>query len=670
MIDKSTVDRIFAAADIVEIINDFVTLKRKGVNYQACCPFHNEKTPSFVVSPAKGVFKCFGCGKGGNAVSFVMEHEHMTYVEALKYVARKYGIEVQEKARTEEEVQRNNDRESMMVVSAYAQQYFIDKLHNTPEGRNIGMSYFYERGFTDATIGKFQLGYCLDKPDAFSLQALSEGYKEEFLVRTGLTIKRESGGYYDRFSGRVIFPVHSLSGRVIAFGGRTLRTDKKTAKYLNSPESEIYHKSDSLYGIFFAKKAITQENRCILVEGYTDVISMHQAGIANVVASSGTSLTEGQIKLIKRFTPNVTVLYDGDSAGIKASLRGIDMLLKEGLNVRVVLLPDGEDPDSFARSRGAAEVNAFILEHEEDFLSFKTQLLFGEVKNDPIGRANIIGEVVRSISVIPDEITRSVYIKECSRLMDMDDAVIAREVARRRIGQIDGEAGREVMRNRERKEAYQARQEGEAAAGGERSHAAALQELEKELVSYLLKYGDRNFYFYQPRQEPTPMNVADTIIGEMQADGITFVNPLYRRIYEDYLKVREEVRTQGDGEEAPAEEGKDGTASGRGISINYFINHAEPAVCDFVVDLLSQEDAYRPSRIWTKQDVAVATEADNLGVAVPKAISLYKLQVIDSIIDNLKAELAESGDMEILRRMNALNKSRIAICHKYSRIIM
>ena len=347
MIDRETVDRIYAAADIVEVVSDFVTLKKKGANYQACCPFHSERTPSFIVSPAKGLFKCFGCGKGGNAVTFVMEHEKMTYAEALKYVAKKYGIEVREKELTPEEARRNDDRESMMVVNSWAADYFQHVLHDTDEGLSVGMGYFRERGFTDATVRKFALGYCPAKGDAMTMAALGAGYKEQFLTETGLTIKRETGGYYDRFTGRVIFPVYSISGRVIAFGGRVLKTSDRTAKYLNSPESLIYSKSHSLYGIYHAKNAIVRENFCILVEGYTDVMRMHQTGIENVVASSGTSLTADQIKLISRFTKNITVIYDGDSAGIKASLRGIDMILREGLNVRVVLLPDGEKQTYF-----------------------------------------------------------------------------------------------------------------------------------------------------------------------------------------------------------------------------------------------------------------------------------------------------------------------------------
>ncbi len=432
MIDQATIDKIFDAAHIEEVVGDYVTLKKRGANYMACCPFHSEKTPSFVVSPAKNIFKCFGCGKAGNPVTFVMEHETLGYVDALKLLAKKYNIEVKERELSPEEQQHNNDRESMMVTAAYAQDYFSKTLHTHADGKNIGMPYFAERGFTQKTIEKFQLGYCLDSRAAFSNTALRDGYKKEFLVKTGLSIERDNGDLVDRFYGRVMFPIHSLSGRVIGFGGRTLKTDKTVAKYVNSPESEIYHKSNTLYGVFFAKKAMVQQDKCFLVEGYTDVISMHQAGIENVVASSGTSLTTEQIRLIKRFTPNITVLYDGDSAGIKASLRGIDMLLEEGMSVKTLLLPDGEDPDSFARSRSASEFTAFIDEHEEDFISFKTKILLSDTKNDPIKKAALIGDIVRSISVIPDAIPRSVYIKECSKLMDIGEEVLTSEVAKLR----------------------------------------------------------------------------------------------------------------------------------------------------------------------------------------------------------------------------------------------
>ncbi|MDP4203320.1 MAG: DNA primase, partial [Bacteroidota bacterium] len=413
MIDQITVDKIINAAQIVEVVSDFVTLRKRGVNYLGLCPFHDERTPSFSVSPAKGICKCFSCGKGGNAVNFIMEHEQLSYYEALKYLAKKYHIEVIEKELSAEEIAQKNDRESMLALNKYAQGYFSNILHHSPEGKNVGMTYFHERGFREDIIKKFQLGYSLDQRDAFSAEALGKGYKKEFLVKTGLSIERDGGKIYDRFWGRVMFPVHTLSGNVIAFGGRILKKDEKAAKYVNSPESEIYHKSNELYGIFFAKQSIVKHDRCFLVEGYTDVISMHQSGVENVVASSGTSLTKGQIRMIHRFTENVTVIYDGDAAGIKASIRGIDMLLEEGLNIKVVLLPPGEDPDSFAKSQNASDFIAYIDAHQSDFIRFKTGLLLEEAGKDPIKRAALIGDLVRSIAIIPNSIIRSVYVKEC-----------------------------------------------------------------------------------------------------------------------------------------------------------------------------------------------------------------------------------------------------------------
>ena len=426
MIDRETVDRIYAAANIVDIIGEYVTLKRKGVNYQACCPFHNEKTPSFVVSPSKGVYKCFGCGKGGNAVTFLMEHENITYPEALKMVAKRYGIEVKEKEMTEEEVRRNDDRESMFALNGWAAEYFANYLHRETEGQSVGLAYFRQkRGMTDATIRKFGLGFCPAKGDRMSKDALAAGYKQEFLVSTGLSLQRESdGSLYDRFRDRVIFPVHNISGRIVAFGGRTLRTDKQVAKYQNSPESEIYSKKRELYGLYFAKKAIQQQDFAIMVEGYTDVISMHQAGVENVVASSGTALTQGQIRLIHRFTSNITVLYDGDAAGIKAALRGIDLLLEDGMNVKVVLLPDGEDPDSFARKHNASQFAEFIRQNETDFIRFKTRLLLDDAGTDPIKRSALISDIIRTVAIIPDNIARSLYIRECSTMMEIDEMLL------------------------------------------------------------------------------------------------------------------------------------------------------------------------------------------------------------------------------------------------------
>ena len=655
MIDKATIDRIYAAADIVEVVSDFVSLRKKGVNYQACCPFHNEKTPSFVVSPTKGLYKCFGCGKGGNAVTFVMEHEGMSYVEALKYVAKKYGIEVTERTLTEEEVRRNDDRESMMVLNSWSAEWFKNALHNTPEGKSIGMSYFRHRGFSDEMIQKFGLGYCSGGGDTFTRAALAAGYKEEFLTGTGLTIVRESGGYYDRFSERVMFPIHSMSGRVLAFGGRTLRTDKNVAKYQNSPESEVYSKKQTLYGIFFAKKAIAQLKNAILVEGYTDVISMHQAGVENVVASSGTSLTVEQVKLLRRFTDNVTVIYDGDDAGIKASLRGIDMILREGLSVRVVLLPDGEDPDSFARKHNATQLQEFIREHEEDFITFKARLLMREARGDVIKRAAVVGEMVESIAEIPDAIPRSMYIKECARTMDVDEQLLVSEVAKKRLSATtkDNES-REFIRRQEA--VRRAEIDARAIAGTSAATAgSSIEELEKELVKYLIKYGHEGFDFRDGRTS-VELNVAETIVGELRSNGFVLRNPQYRTIYDTYLDIWQE------------------TGSGVEVPVHYFITHHDAEVCNTSVDLLTADDVYTLSKLWKMHDFSVTSERERLPEALPRAVMLYKSKVIEQLSAELRArlndELPEAEVEDILRRITALSHERTAIAKRLSRLIL
>ena len=444
MIDQATIDRILDAAQITDVVSDFVTLRKRGVNYVGLCPFHDDKTPSFYVSPAKGLCKCFACGKGGNAVHFIMEHEQMSYPEALKYLAKKYGIEIKERELSSEEKMVQSERESLFIVNNFARDYFQNILRNHVDGRSIGMAYFRSRGFRDDIIEKFQLGYCTESHDALAQEALKKGYKKEYLVKTGLCYETDDHRLRDRFWGRVIFPVHTLSGKVVAFGGRVLASATKgvKVKYVNSPESEIYHKSNELYGIYFAKQAIVKQDRCFLVEGYTDVISMHQSGIENVVASSGTALTPGQIRMIHRFTNNITVLYDGDMAGIKASIRGIDMLLEEGMNIKVCLLPDGDDPDSFARKHNATEFQAFIQEHETDFIRFKTNLWFEDAGKDPIKRAELIGNLVQSISIIPEAIVRDVYIKECAQLLHVEDKLLVSEVAKRREVQAEKQAER------------------------------------------------------------------------------------------------------------------------------------------------------------------------------------------------------------------------------------
>ena len=453
MIDQATIDRILDTAQIVDVVSEFVTLRKRGVNYIGLCPFHNEKTPSFSVSPSKGLCKCFSCGKGGNVVHFIMEHEQLTYYEALKWLAKKYNIEIKEKELTAEEKQNQNLRESLFVVNQFAATYFQDILYHNIDGQRIAMTYFRQRGFRDDTIKKFQLGFCTESHNAFATTAIKKGYKEEFLVKTGLCIKRDDGSLRDRFWGRVIFPVHTLSGKVVAFGGRVLNAATKNVqmKYVNSPESEIYHKSRELYGIFYAKQAIVRQDRCFLVEGYTDVISMHQSGVENVVSSSGTALTYEQIRLIHRFTNNITVLYDGDGAGIKASIRGIDMLLEEGMNIKVCLLPDGDDPDSFARKHNATDFQAYINDNEVDFIRFKTNLLMEEAGKDPIKRAELITSIVKSISVIPDAIIRSVYIKECSQLLKMEEKILV-EATAKLIEKAREEKAKEAQRKKYREE--------------------------------------------------------------------------------------------------------------------------------------------------------------------------------------------------------------------------
>src|ERR1700749_382802 len=446
MITKPTIDRIMEAIDIVEVVGEFVQLKKRGAHYVGLSPFANERTPSFTVSPAKGIFKDFSSGKGGSAITFLMELEKFTYPEALKWLAKKYSIEVEETVETIENKEEENHRESLMIVSAYAAKFFHESLLETEEGQNIGLSYFKERGFSNEIIKKFELGYSPDQWEAFTSQALKEGYQQEFLEVSGLSVKRDNGSLYDRYRGRVMFPIHSFTGRVIAFGGRTLKNDKNVPKYVNSPESEIYHKSNILYGLFFAKKAIRDEDNCYLVEGYADVLSVHQAGIENVVASSGTSLTIEQIRLKSRFTKNITILYDGDAAGIKASLRGLDMILEEGLNVKVVLFPDGHDPDSYVRSVGTNAFKTHIDKNRKVFILYKTDILLKEAGTDPIKRADVIREVVESIAKIPDSIKASVFIKDCSHLLQIDERALLSELNKMRLNKAKKDSQQQASR--------------------------------------------------------------------------------------------------------------------------------------------------------------------------------------------------------------------------------
>lgn len=591
MIPQDTVNKILDSAQIVDVVSDFVSLKRRGANFIACCPFHNEKTPSFYVSPAKGIYKCFGCGKSGTAVGFVMEHENMTYVEALKYLARKYGIEVKEKEETPEEIAARQRSESLLLVLDYTEQFFQKSL-DTPEGKSIGYAYFRSRGLEDATIRKYGLGWAPKSGNALATEALSKGYKEEFLTTTGVCIKRHDGSLCDKFYDRVIFPIHSVSGRVIGFGGRTLRSDYKTAnigKYVNSPQSEVYDKSSTLYGIYFAKSEIVRQNKCYLVEGYLDVLSMHQLGITNVVASSGTSLTIPQIRLIKKFTDNVTVMYDGDSAGIHAALRGIDLILKEGLNVRVVLIPDGDDPDSYSRKHSLEEVQSFLKSAEKDFIVFKTDLLLGQAGDDPLNKAGLINDITDTLALVPDQIKRAVYVQMTSQKFGISEDAIYSRITDTRQKMLENErkeAERERMRA-EREEARVNANVAEANAGapseplpvdygepvdgidcgyipegylppeevGEPAAEApeipkmtseegillenpVMAPSEKELLVLILKYGLETLDFetdseYYDKNEK--FTVADFIRDAI--DGREFANTVYRRTYNEYFRL-------------------------------------------------------------------------------------------------------------------------------------
>lgn len=655
MISKNTIERILDAAQIVDVISDFVALKRRGANYTACCPFHNEKTPSFSVSPSKGIFKCFGCGKAGNAVNFVMEHEQLNYAEALKYLGKKYGIEVEEREESPEDIQNRLRSDSLLNVAEFARNFFVESLKKSQSGQAIALSYFKERGFSAETIEKFQLGWSPEGRSAFCDAALKAGYKREFITGTGLGIEREgSGDLIDRFYERVMFPVHSVSGRVIAFGGRTLRTDKSVAKYINSPESEIYIKSKSLYGIYFAKSSITKYQKCYLVEGYTDVISLHQAGVENVVASSGTSLTQDQIRLIKRFTPEVTVLYDGDAAGIKASIRGIDMLLEEGLTVKVVLFPDGEDPDSYARKHGGEKLKRFLSDSEEDFISFKTSLLSEETKRDPVQRARLINDVVASIAVIPDAISRSVYIDECSQRLSISPSILAQEVRKLRkkrqygvYSAVENESEEKVPGT---PEYFPDLNTGEQLPSFVRN--TYCEPAEKDLLYYLIKFGESPLYYSKSGESESSITVSQFILSELQNDDLELQNLVYKSIFDEYFKLR------GVGNEA---------------IMKHFTGHINPEVVSVVSGLIHSQHS-----LTVKQFRDSLTPEENvLAQNVPKSILLYKAKITSTAMQNLNIELEKaqkSGDQEavesFLRQLQILNNIRNSFSKELHRLTL
>lgn len=626
MIKPETVQKILDTARIEEVVGDFVSLKKRGANLMGLCPFHNEKTPSFVVSPAKGIFKCFGCGKAGNAVHFIMEHEHYSYPEALKYLAAKYDIFVEESERTPEEIIKDDLKDKLFNINSFAQKYFTDTLLNSQQGKLIGLAYFKERGFTDDTIKQFQLGYCLDSFDSFTNNAEKNGYKKDILSKSGLVIvKEEDNKMFDRFRDRVIFPIHNLTGRVIGFGGRIMTADKNRSKYINSPETDIYHKSETLYGIYFAKQAIVSQNVCFLVEGYTDVISMHQAGFKNVVASSGTSLTVEQIRLIKRFTKNITIIYDGDYAGIKASLRGIDMVLEEGLNVRIVPLPPEDDPDSFVKNNRTSFVIDYLKEKTEDFISFKTNLLLQDAQNDPIKKAEVIRDVVHSISLIPDAISRSVYLKECSNLMETKEQIL--------INEVNKDIAKKY-KNLPQKDFSETEAVTTAVAIDTDDNIlppSDLYFLEKDVIEKILLYGD--FRSVYPEHDDDEISTAQYIIDETLGDNIEFSEPAFQKILNIF---------------------KDGAQQDVVPDEKTFINHLDKDVATTAANLISSR--YSISDNWKEYKVYINDESSDISNTVIRSIYSLKAARIKILRENLHKRMEISKDEEEITNLLETDK--------------
>ena len=602
MIPKETIDKIFEAARIEEVVSGFVQLKKRGANFIGHCPFHDEKTPSFTVSASKGIYKCFGCGKGGNSVSFVMEHEHYSYPEALKYLAEKYSIEVAEKELTPEQNIRANDRDSLYVISSFANKFFQQQLWEREEGKIVGLSYYKERGFTEETIKKFQLGYSPKQKDTLSKEAIKSSFQQKYLEDSGLSIIKNKSAL-DRFRERMMFPIHSFSGRVLGFGGRTLQKNNK-AKYVNSPESLIYLKSKILYGIYFAKQHISKQNNCFIVEGYTDVISLHQAGVENVVSSSGTSLTSEQIKLINRFTKNISILFDGDAAGLKASFRSIDMILAEGMNVKVVLFPDGEDPDSFAQKCTQEELINYLEENQKDFITFKTNILSKDTNEDPAKRVEMIKDIASSIAQIPDDIGRSEYIKECSRMVRVKELDLAKEVSAQKNKRISPfPAKSENASNFEEKEIPTSKMNKE----------------EKEIIRLLLNYGNKNM-----KEEDQKISIASFIIQELEVDNISFENEQYQSILGE---ISAHVKEDGE------------------INLNYFTLHQNPSISKLAIDLISKKHSL--SQNWkSRHRILTGSEEDKFRKAVESSIYALKLKHLDTKLGDIQLQLKENPDDE------------------------
>ncbi|MFL0095298.1 DNA primase [Tenacibaculum maritimum] len=669
MITQQTIDRVFETARVEEVIGEFVQLKKAGSNFKGLSPFTDEKSPSFMVSPVKQIWKDFSTGKGGNAISFLMEHEHYSYPEAIKWLARKYNIEIEETEQSDEQKKQLNERESMFLVSEFAKDYFHDLMLNTQQGKAIGLSYFKERGFRDDIIAKFALGYGKDEWDNFTKAALVKGYDLKYLEKTGLTIVKEGGKQFDRFKGRVLFPIHSMSGRVLGFGGRILTNDKKAAKYLNSPESDIYHKSKILYGIYHAKKEISKQDNCYLVEGYTDVISFHQSGIENVVASSGTALTSDQIRLVNRLTKNITVLFDGDAAGIRASIRGIDLILEQGMNVKVVSFPEGEDPDSFAKSHSDAELREYLESKSQDFIEFKVSLLMEGAQNDPVKKAGLIRDIVTSISKIPDGIQREVYVQECARIMDISERVLFSELAQLLNKSTTGNRPR---RNRE---------------GGEESHKASsmhvqgqdknpmelvkgrkgkqqqevdqLNILEKEIIRILLLYGNEEIEFIdwievedergriKLEKEEYVNTVSKELYLHLQDDEIEFTNEIFKEIYYELIHQLNQREK---------------------ISIDQLINHQNSEVANLVTSILMDEEKYILSD-WERKEIYVTQVEKILPKLVTDAILNIRRVLIESKIKEILQDIQTQKILPDLEEINNYTSLKRRLFEKLNRVV-
>lgn len=647
MISQSTIDTVFETARVEEVIGDFINLKRAGSNFKGLSPFSNEKSPSFMVSPVKQIWKDFSSGKGGNVVAFLMEHEHFSYPEAIRYLAKRYNIEIEETEQTDEQKAVANERESMYLVSEFAQKYFHSTLLNTDEGQAIGYSYFKERGFTGETIKKFGLGYSPEEWDAFSKEALGKGYKLEFLEKTGLTIVREDGRNADRFRGRVMFPIQSMSGRVLGFGGRILGNDKKVAKYLNSPESDIYHKSKVLYGIYHAKQAIAKLDNCFLVEGYTDVIQLHQAGVENVVASSGTALTPDQIRLVNRLTKNITVLFDGDAAGLRASLRGIDLILEEGMNVKVCTFPDGEDPDSFAKKSSYDELIDYLQNNAKDFIQFKASLLMDEAKNDPVKKAGLIRDIVNSISKIPDRIQQEVYIQECARIMDISEQVLISTLAQ--LVQKDiADAGKKMKEEQKAKALKPVQEE---LPSEKRINPDDLSGIEYEIVKALQLYGDKECEFKNvftkynefgdevTFTETQACKVYEWVYLNLQEDEVEFTHPTFNALYKELIDIylNKEIKQEN------------------------FVNHLSAELQNVVSDIYMDDDRYLLSEWEDKQQIPVKLKHMTVEEHVTQIIFDLRSRLITKLIHELIAQITPDGDnrdaMQDIMDYTELNKN-------------